>query len=51
MAERKGLLDEYGIIYAVCKMLPSDDLKLKFPDALAEFEENTCSIHRQAAAF
>lgn len=45
MAEIKALLDEYGIIREANKILPTDELKLKFLEALAELEDNTC--HRQ----
>ncbi|WP_198170214.1 hypothetical protein [Mucilaginibacter arboris] len=40
MAEIKVLLDAYGIIYEANKILPSDELKIKFLEALAELEDN-----------
>ncbi|MCW3109388.1 MAG: hypothetical protein JWQ09_3894 [Segetibacter sp.] len=40
MAEIKVLLDEYGIIHQANKILPSNELKLKFLEALAELEDN-----------
>ena len=40
MAEIKVLLDEFGVIYEANKILPSDDLKIKFLAALAELEDN-----------
>ena len=44
MAEIKTLLDEYGIIHEANKMLPGNDLKLRFLEALAELEDNT--VHK-----
>lgn len=41
MAEIKTLLDEYGVIHEANKILPSDDLKIKFLASLAELEDNT----------
>jgi len=41
MAEIKALLDEYGIIHEANKILPKDELKLKFLESLAELEDNT----------
>lgn len=40
MAEIKGLLDEYGIIYEAMKILPDDKHKISFLEALAELEDN-----------
>ncbi len=40
MAEIKVLLDEYGVIHEACKILPSDKLKIKFLESLAELEDN-----------
>ena len=40
MAEIKTLLDEYGIIHEANKILPGNNLKLKFLEALAELEDN-----------
>ena len=42
MAERKRLLDEYGIIYEALRKLPDKHLKLAFMEALAELEDNEC---------
>lgn len=41
MAEIKVLFDEYGIIHEANKILPSEDLKIKFIESLAELEDNT----------
>ena len=40
MAEIKTLLDEYGIIHEANKILPGNNLKLKFLESLAELEDN-----------
>lgn len=40
MAEIKVLMDEYGVIHEANKILPSDDLRLKFLESLAELEDN-----------
>lgn len=40
LAEIKALLDEYGIIHEATKILPDDELKLAFLEALAELEDN-----------
>lgn len=40
MAEIKTLPDEYGIIHEANKILPGNNLKLKFLEALAELEDN-----------
>lgn len=42
MAKKKPLFDEYGVIYDAQKKLPSDDLKVKLLEALAELEDNEC---------
>lgn len=39
MAEVKALVDEFGIIHEAMKILPSDELKLAFLEALAELED------------
>ena len=46
MAERKPLLDEYGVILEAVKILP-DHLKIEFLDALAELEDSECHRHRR----
>ncbi len=47
MAEIKVLLDEYGVIYEANNILPFADLKIKFPEALAELEDNNAHKIRQ----
>ena len=47
MAEIKMLLDEFGIIHEANKILPNDDLKLKFLASLAELEDNSCHRNRE----
>lgn len=42
MAQTLTLYDEYGIIYEAMKILPDDDLKIAFLEALAELEDNEC---------
>lgn len=42
MAEIKVLLDEFGIIHKANKILPDNDFKIKFLEALAELEDNNC---------
>lgn len=42
MAQIKKLLDEYGIIYEACKILPDTTHRLDFLEALAELEDNEC---------
>ena len=34
MAERKPMLDEFGIIYEALKLLPDDKLKIAFLESL-----------------
>ena len=46
MAEIKALVDEYGIIREANQTLPTPALRLKFLDALAELEDNTCHRNR-----
>lgn len=43
----KPLRDEFGVIREALKILPTDDLKLAFLEALAELEDNDCHKHRQ----
>lgn len=47
MAQTLTLRDEYGIIYQAMKILPNDDLKLGFLEALAELEDNECHRTRK----
>lgn len=47
MAAIKVLLDEYGVIHEACNILPSDKLKIKFLEALAELEDNNAHKARQ----
>lgn len=42
MAEIKALLDKYGIIHKAEKILPDKKHKVKFLEALAELEDNSC---------
>ncbi|MBF2087282.1 MAG: hypothetical protein IGR80_05680 [Synechococcales cyanobacterium K44_A2020_017] len=42
MAQTLTLCDEYGIIYQAMKILPDDQLKIGFLEALAELEDNEC---------
>ena len=42
MAQRKPLLDEYGIIYEALVKIPDNRLKMEFLEALAELEDNNC---------
>ncbi len=47
MAGTKALLDEYGIIHEAVKILPSNELKIKFLESLAELEDNTAHFLKQ----
>lgn len=40
MAQTLTVCDEYGIIYQAMKILPDDELKIAFFEALAELEDN-----------
>jgi hypothetical protein len=42
MTQILSLYDEYGIIYEARKILPNNDLKIDFLEALAELEDNEC---------
>lgn len=42
MAKTLTLCDEYGIIYQAMKILPDDQLKIGFLEALAELEDKEC---------
>lgn len=47
MAQNLTLCDEYGIIYEALKILPDDELKISFLEALAELEDQECHRTRQ----
>jgi hypothetical protein len=47
MAQTLTLCDEYGIIYHAMKILPDDELKIAFLEALAELEDNECHRTRK----
>lgn len=47
MAQNLTLCDEYGIIYEAMKILPDDELKISFLEALAELEDQECHRTRQ----
>ena len=47
MAQTITLCDKYGIIYEAMKILPNDELKLSFLEALAELEDRECHRTRQ----
>ncbi len=47
MAQTLTLCDEYGIIYQAMKVLPGDQLKISFLEALAELEDNECHRTRK----
>lgn len=42
MAETLTLYDEYGIIYKAVKILPNDEIKIEFLEALAELQDRKC---------
>jgi hypothetical protein len=42
MAQTIALCDEYGIIHEAMKILPDDELKIGFLEALAELEDSEC---------
>jgi hypothetical protein len=42
MAQKKTLLDEYGIIHQAIKTLPDEKHKIQMLEALAELEDNQC---------
>lgn len=44
MADIKVLLDEFGVIYEANKVLPNNELKIKFLESLSELEDN--NAHR-----
>ena len=45
MGQIKILIDEYGIIYNANKLLPDDQHRIQFLEALAELEDKKC--HKQ----
>ncbi|CAD5950855.1 hypothetical protein PCC7805_02560 [Planktothrix agardhii] len=47
MAKTLTLCDEYGIIYEAMNILPSNELKIGFLEALAELEDQECHRTRQ----
>lgn len=47
MAQTLTLCDEYGIIYQAMKVLPDEQLKIAFLEALAELEDNECHRTRK----
>jgi len=47
MAQTLTLCDEYGIIYQAIKILPDDELKIAFLEALGELEDNECHRTRK----
>jgi len=47
MAQTLILFDEYGVIYQALKILPDDQLKIAFLEALAELEDNECHRTRK----
>jgi hypothetical protein len=47
MTQTKPLLDEYGVINEAHKKLPSDDLRIRLVESLAELEDNECHRTRQ----
>ncbi|HAA28150.1 MAG TPA: hypothetical protein DCE56_11320 [Cyanobacteria bacterium UBA8553] len=47
MAQTLTLCDEFGIIYEAMKILPDDELKIGFLEALAELQDNECHRTRK----
>ncbi|MCA1993052.1 MAG: hypothetical protein LDL41_13600 [Coleofasciculus sp. S288] len=47
MAQTLTLCDEYGIIYEAMKILPNNELKIGFLEALAELEDHECHRTRK----
>lgn len=47
MAQFLDLIDEYGIIYEAMKILPNNELKMGFLEALAELEDRECHRVKQ----
>ena len=48
MAGASVLLDAWGVIYEAEKILPSEQLKLAFLEALAELEDHECHRTRKS---
>jgi len=47
MTQTLPLWDEYGIIHEAIKILPNQDLKINFLEALAELEDKECHRTRK----
>lgn len=47
MAQTKTLCDEHGVIFQAMKILPTEELKIGFLEALAELEDNECHRTRK----
>ncbi len=47
MAQTLTLCDEYGVIYEAMKILPDNELKIDFLEALAELEDKECHRTRK----
>lgn len=47
MAQTITLCDEHGIIYEAMKILPTNELKVYFLEALSELEDNECHRTRK----
>lgn len=47
MVQNLTLCDQYGIIYQAMKVLPDEQLKIAFLEALAELEDNECHRTRK----
>lgn len=47
MTQFINLIDEYGIIYEAMKILPNNELKIGFLEALAELEDRECHRLKQ----
>lgn len=47
MAQTLTLYDQYGIVYEAMKILPNDELKIGFLEALAELEDSECHRTRK----
>lgn len=47
MAQTLTLCDQYGIVYEAMKILPNDELKIGFLEALAELEDSECHRTRK----
>lgn len=47
MTQTLTICDEFGIIHEAMKILPDDELKIGFLEALAELEDNECHRTRK----